>query len=491
MYLGIDLGTSSVKVVIVDDDLNVIAQASESLTISNPKPLWSEQNPADWWQATCTAMHTLKQNHATELAQVRAIGLSGQMHGATLLDENNNVLRPAMLWNDVRSGAECQWLETHVPGMIDITCNRVMAGFTAPKVLWVKNHEPEAFAQTAKILLPKDYLRLKISGDYATDMSDASGTSWLDVKNRCWSKEILSACDLTIDHMPKVFEGTQITGRVLPEIAQQWGIPETTVIAAGAGDNAAAAISMKVINSGDGFLSLGTSGVYFIANEQCHANPYHGVHTYAHCLPNRWHSMNCHLSAANCLTWFAEIADADIAELIEKVEQLATQEPLLFLPYLSGERSPHSNPYARGMFFGLSHSTTKTDMFKAVLEGIAFNFKQGQDAFNEVGVQAKSIYVVGGGAKSYYWGKLLAAILDQPLIYCQDCEVGAAVGAARLAYLAVNDLPAEKALADNQVATVIEPEPELVEYYKKLYPAFKSLYRNNKDLFQQLYATEE
>lgn len=291
-----------------------------------------------------------KKSHAKELAQVKAIGLSGQMHGATLLDKNDKVLRPAILWNDGRSAEQCQQLEAQLPEVIKITCNRVMPGFTAPKVLWVKQHEPEIFKQIAKVLLPKDYLRLQISGDYASDMSDSSGTSWFDVKKRCWSKEILQACGLTEQQMPILYEGTEITGKILPAIAQQWGVSENTLIAAGGGDNAAGAVSMNVIQSGTAFLSLGTSGVYFVSNDSCQPNPEHGVHTFAHCLPNTWHSMNCHLSAANCLTWLAELTNSDLKKLIHNTEHHQQSEPLFFLPYLSGERSPHNNPYARGAF---------------------------------------------------------------------------------------------------------------------------------------------
>lgn len=485
MYLGIDLGTSSVKIIMMDDNFNVVAHSSQNLTISRLKPLWSEQNPQEWWDATCVAMNDLKKSHAKELMRVKAIGLSGQMHGAVLLDKQAKVLRPAILWNDGRSAEQCQQLESGMPDIIDITCNRVMPGFTAPKVFWVKQHEPDIFKQVAKILLPKDYLRLKISGDYASDMSDASGTSWLDVKNRCWSDKILNFCDLTEQQMPTLYEGNQITGNVLPEVAKEWGISEDVVIAAGGGDNAATAISMNVIRSGSAFLSLGTSGVYFISSDICQPHVEQGVHTFAHCLPNLWHSMNCHLSAANCLTWLAELTNSDVKTLVKNAEQHQMREPLFFLPYLSGERSPHNNASARGMFFGLSHSTTQEDMMQAVLEGVAYNFREGQDALEDINI--KDIYVVGGGARSAYWGEILSAVLNKELNYCEDAEVGGALGAARLGYLAANNADPFSAFPANSVKMIIKPDAKKVAYYEKYYPFYKALYANNKKLFNEIY----
>lgn len=486
MYIGIDLGTSSVKAVIMDEHFFVLAQNSQPLSVSRPQALWSEQNPEDWWQATCAAVDALKTSHANELSQVKAIGLSGQMHGATLLDKNNKVLRPAILWNDSRAFKQCETLEALVDDIRTITCNKVMPGFTAPKLLWVKEHEPEIFNQVAKVLLPKDYLRFRLSGDYASDMSDSSGTAWMDVNNRGWSGKILAACDLTQKQMPTLFEGTEITGTVSDAIAKQWGVPVNTPIAAGAGDNAAAAVSMNVIKPGSAFLSLGTSGVYFVSSDNCKANTERGVHMFAHCLPNTWHSMNCHLSAANCLTWFAELVNADLQKLMASTEAAKVEEPLLFLPYLSGERSPHNNPYARGVFFGLSHNTTREAMLQAVLEGIAFNFKDGQDAFDEAGITAHEIYVVGGGSRSLYWGKILAAVLNKELHYCENSDVGAALGAAKLAYLAVNKVDPNMAFPRDAVKTVIKPDADLVCHYQKVYPLFKELYNNNVGLFDRL-----
>jgi len=318
VYLGIDVGTSSVKVVLLDQDLKMQAQACESLALSHPKPLWSEQNPEDWWLAVDKAVATLPKD---KRAKITAIGLTGQMHGAVLLDKNNQVLRPAILWNDGRSAKECEQIVEAVSNASDITGNLVMPGFTAPKLLWVKHHEPEIFKQLHKVLLPKDYIRFCLSGDYATDLSDASGTSWLNVKKRTWSQELLAACDLTVDHMPTLHEGTETTGVVSDSIAKKWGIPKNTPIVAGGGDNAASAISVDVVNKGDAFLSLGTSGVLFAADDAYHANPEAGIHTMCHCLPNKWHEMAVHLNAAGCLSWLANLLKTTVAELMQDVEK--------------------------------------------------------------------------------------------------------------------------------------------------------------------------
>ncbi len=488
MYLGIDLGTSSVKIILMNKKFTVLAKASSDFTVQSPQLLWSEQDPHAWWLGTCAAMHQLKQQYPELLSQVKAIGLAGQMHGATLLDKDDNVLRQAILWNDGRSFAECEELERRVKNIRDITCNRVMPGFTAPKLLWVKQHEPEIFKGVAKVLLPKDYVRLKMSGVYATDMSDASGTSWLDVKKRCWSAEILQACDLSVQHMPQLFEGNQVTATLLPEIAKQWGMAATVNIVAGAGDNAAGALSVNVVTPGSAFLSLGTSGVYFIADDAPHPNPQGGVHTFAHCLPHLWHQMNCHLSVANCIDWLAGVAQQTIATLLAAAERRLGQGRVFFLPYLSGERSPHNDPYVRGTFIGIDAHTTSADLMLAVLEGIAFNFALGQEELAKAGTQIDHVFVVGGGARSLFWGKILASALQRPLIYGRHREVGAALGAARLAYLAepgaiVSNFPAV------EIETIVEPDAELLLQYEKKIILFKRLYSDLKNSYQQIYET--
>lgn len=485
MYLGIDLGTSQIKAVIMDGDQAILAQASCALTLSRPQPLWSEQNPEDWWQATNNAISQLKQSHPQYLADIKAIGLSGQQHGATLLDKNDQVLRPAILWNDGRSLTQCHELQSRVKNYAKITGNQIMPGFTAPKLLWVMQNEPAIFKQVNKILLPKDYLRLKMTGDYASDLSDASGTSWLNVGARSWSDEMLNATHLSQKQMPALFEGTEITGTVLKSIADAWGIPENTPVAAGAGDNAAGAISVNVIKPGVAFLSLGTSGVYFLSCDEFKPNPAGGVHTFCHCLPKLWHQMTVHLSAASCLSWLAEITNSSPQILLQEAQsQLEQDESVIFLPYLSGERTPHNNPYARGVFFGLSHNTKRADLTRAVLEGVAMAFADGQDEILKTGMQIDQVFVVGGGARSTYWGQILACALNRPLIYQVNREVGAAYGAARLALLAIQKLDAARVFTTPAIDTIIEPMAEYTEKLAQKRKTFSGIYQQLKELYR-------
>jgi xylulokinase len=504
MYLGIDLGTSSVKLVLLDEEQNIIAQDSQPLIVSNPQPLWSEQDPHDWWQATCAAAQTLKKKYFKQFSAIKAIGLSGQQHGATLLNANGDVLRPAILWNDGRSQAQCLQLEKQIPDYANIIGSRIMPGFTAPKVLWVKQYEPEIFKQIKKVLLPKDYLRLQLTGEYASDMSDASGTGWLDIAKREWSISALNAVELNINNMPKLFEGSQVTGTVTKKIAKAWGISSDTVVIGGGGDNPASAISVNVIKSGSAFLSLGTSGVYFVAADQYKANPQGGVHTFCHCLPKLWHHMAVHLSAASCVTWLAGVLDVSAGELLNELEcrgerrspaekytgktRATAGRPynsnIIFLPYLSGERTPHNDPYAKGVFFGLTHNTTRADLLQAVLEGVAFAFADGQDAMLQAGIEINEVSVVGGGARSFYWGAILASALNRPLIYRADREVGGALGAARLAWLGINKADPQTAFAARPIEKIIEPNKELVEIYSAKKKNFKNLYKSLTDIFK-------
>jgi xylulokinase len=376
MYLGIDLGTSAVKAVLVDDANAVIGQASAALEVSRPNPLWSEQDPETWWTAANSAVAELRAACPKEWAAVKGVGLSGQMHGATLLDEADRVLRPCILWNDGRAGAECAQLEETVPDSRTITGNLAMPGFTAPKLLWVRNHEPDTFQRVAKVLLPKDYLRLRMTGEYAGEQSDAAGTLWLDVAKRAWSAAMLAGTGLDESHMPKLYEGSEVTGTLRKEVAEAWGLPQVPV-AGGGGDNAAGAAGVGVIQPGEAFLSLGTSGVLFVSNEAYRPNPEGGVHTFCHCIPNTWHQMAVILSAASCLSWVTKLTGAaSEADLLNEVESAYAADPgnseVLFLPYLSGERTPHNNPNAKGVFFGLTHETGRAALGQAVLEGVAF-----------------------------------------------------------------------------------------------------------------------
>jgi xylulokinase len=407
------------------------------------------------------------------------------MHGATLLDASDAVLRPAILWNDGRSAAQCAALERAVPASRAITGNLAMPGFTAPKLLWVRDHEPAVFARVRRVLLPKDWLRLRMSGDAATDCSDASGTLWLDVAKRAWSPEMLGACGLGEAAMPRVFEGSEATGRLRAEIADAWGAPRVP-IAAGGGDQAAGAAGAGVVRAGEASLALGTSGVLFVAGERFQPNPARAVHAFCHCLPGRWHQMSVLLSAASCLAWVTRLTGAaDEAALLAEVE--AQDRPaagaLLFLPYLSGERTPHNDPAARGVFFGLSHDTDRATLARAVLEGVAFAFADAQQALLEAGAAPREITVLGGGARSELWVRILAAVLDAPLSLRAGADVGPALGAARLARLAVSGERAEDVCTPPPLLRVVEPDPALRDHYRAPLESFRALYARLRDAF--------
>lgn len=485
-YLGIDLGTSGVKAVLMDDELNLIAQAQSSLTVSQPYPLWSEQNPEDWWRATQQAITELQRTNSNALKQVQAIGLSGQQHGATVLNPQGQVLRPAILWNDGRSHQQCELLQKRA-AITEITGNPLMPGFTAPKLLWIKQHEPELFAQIDKILLPKDYLRWRMSGEFATDLSDASGTYWVNVAKRCYSNETIQASNLSLSQLPTLFEGTDITGTVTKTVAAQWGIPDNTPIVGGAGDNAACAISVGITQPGSAFISLGTSGVYFVASHHYQTNPQQGVHSMCHCLPAVWHLMTVHLSAASSLGWLGKQLHLSAKEMMQIAEQeTRSHDTVIFLPYLSGERTPHNDAFARGMFFGMSHATQRTDLIHAVLEGVAFAFLDGQMALATAGIDVAHIDAVGGGAQSFYWGKILANVLQKPLTYRINREVGSALGAARLAWLGINQCDPISAFAQSPIEKIIEPESSTKNKLIEKYQLYRELYQRNKELFPKL-----
>lgn len=437
MYIGIDLGTSGVKAILLNEQGDVVASHTEKLTVSRPHPLWSEQDPEQWWSATDRAVKALGQQHS--LREVKALGIAGQMHGATLLDEQQKVLRPAILWNDGRCGEECVMLENQVPQSRAITGNLMMPGFTAPKLLWVQRHEPEIFNQIDKVLLPKDYLRLRMTGDFASDMSDAAGTMWLDVAKRDWSDVMLAACKLTRAHMPALYEGSEITGTLLPDVAKAWGMQEIAVVAGG-GDNAAGAVGVGMMNAGQAMLSLGTSGVYFAVSDGFLSKPESAVHSFCHALPERWHLMSVMLSAASCLDWAAKLTGlASVPALIDAAQQADEHaEPVWFLPYLSGERTPHNNPQAKGVFFGLTHQHGPAELAQAVLEGVGFALADGMDVVHACGVQPASITLIGGGARSEYWRQMLSDISGLQLDYRTGGDVGPALGAARLAQIAMN-----------------------------------------------------
>jgi len=476
MYLGIDLGTSGVKAILLSEEGRVVASHNEALTLSRPHPLWSEQLPADWWKATDKAVTAL--SHQRSLKDVKAIGLTGQMHGATVLDAQQNVLRPAILWNDGRSFSQCQQLEAEVPDSRQITGNLMMPGFTAPKLLWLRENEPDLFAKIDKVLLPKDYLRWLMTGVFASDMSDAAGTMWLDVAKRDWNDELLNATGLTRSQMPALFEGNQITGHLLPEIASRWNMDSVPVIAGG-GDNAAGAVGVGLYKTGQAMLSLGTSGVYFAVSDGFLSNPQQAVHSFCHALPDTWHLMSVMLSAASCLDWAAKLTGtASVGELIALAEKTQPAgSPVWFLPYLSGERTPHNNPNAKGTLFGLTHQHGPADIARAVLEGVGFALADGMDVLHATGLKPHSITLIGGGARSPYWRQMLADISGETLEYRTGGDVGPALGAARLAQIAMNPgQPLEHFLPELALEQVHQPDADKHIAYAERRKVFRELY---------------
>jgi xylulokinase len=440
MYLGLDLGTSELKAVILAPDHRIVAQASAPLSARNPRPLWSEQDPADWVEALAAVCDKLAAAHPQDMAAVRGIGLAGQMHGAVLLDGADQVLRPAILWNDGRSAAQCRALDAAMPSAPAVTGNYAMPGFTAPKLLWVREHEPEIFAQVRTVLLPKDYLRLVLSGDKVTDCSDASGTFWFDIAARGWSPAMLAAGGMEVRQMPRVIEGSAASGTLRASWARRWGMRDSVVIAGGGGDNAASAVGMGIVAAGQGIVSLGTSGVIFLVSNGFAPNPPAAIHAFCHALAGTWHQMSVMLSAASCLRWVTNLTGrGSEAELLAEVETMGPDERAVapvFLPYLSGERTPHNDPAAQAGFVGLTRRHGPAALGYAVIEGVGFGLRDGLASLAGAGGAPAELLLAGGGSRSPVWSQLLADILGLPLVLAEGSETAGARGAARLAWLA-------------------------------------------------------
>ena len=479
MFLGIDLGTSGVKALIIGEDQSIVASATGELTVARPRPGWSEQDPADWIAATRTAISALKAENSAELSAVKGIGLSGQMHGATLLDNGDRVLRPCILWNDTRAHVEAAALDAN-PDFRVLSGNIVFPGFTAPKLVWVKNNEGDIFNSTSMVLLPKDYLRLWLTGEHVSEMSDASGTSWLDVGRRHWSAELLSASGMEPEQMPRLVEGSEPGGELRAELADEWGVPAGIPVAGGAGDNAATAIGMGTVGEGAAFVSLGTSGVVFAANGAYRPNPDSAVHTFCHAVPDSWHQMGVILSATDTLNWFSTLTGEPAAGLTSKLGDTLREPGPIFLPYLSGERTPHNDAGIRGVLTGISHATDRAAITASILEGVAFAFRDSLEALGAAGTRVQRLVASGGGSRSTYWLKSIATALDVPVDIPAAGEVGAAFGAARLGMLASN----AGTLADctpPPIEQSIEPDTDLraayedaYQQYRKTYPAIRS-----------------
>jgi xylulokinase len=476
MYLGIDLGTSGVKALLMDHAQKIVASGHGALDVSRPHHGWSEQDPADWISATEEAIGELKAKHPKELSAIKGIGLSGQMHGATLLDNRDQVLRPCILWNDTRSFAEAAALDAD-PRFRKITGNIVFPGFTAPKLAWVKNNEPEVFAKVAKVLLPKDFLRLWLTGENISEMSDSAGTSWLDVANRRWSPDLLAATDLDERHMPSLVEGTEPAGTLRAELAGKWGISGSVVVAGGAGDNASSACGMGIVKPGHAFVSLGTSGVLFASNGSYLPNPESAVHTFCHALPDTWHQMGVILSATDSLNWLSQITGKSAAELTQELgDELKAPTGVSFLPYLSGERTPHNDASIRGVFAGLGHESDRAALTQAVLEGVSFAFRDSLEALKTAGTTLSRVTAIGGGSRSRYWLKSIATALGVPVDIPADGDFGAAFGAARLGLIAAENADPFAVCAAPETAETIEPDARQTDAYSNAYQRYRALY---------------
>ncbi len=476
MYLGIDLGTSGVKALLIDDAQTVIGSAHGELDVSRPHPGWSEQDPAHWIDACRTAIDSLRTAHPKEFSAIAGIGLSGQMHGATLLDERDQVLRPCILWNDTRSYREAAALDAD-PAFRAITGNIVFPGFTAPKLVWVANHEPDIFARTRKVLLPKDYLRLWLTGEYVSDMSDSAGTSWLDTGARRWSRELLDKTGLDESRMPRLAEGTDATGRLRAELAAEWGIAGLPVVAGGAGDNAASACGMGTVKPGHAFVSLGTSGVLFAANGAYQPKPESAVHAFCHALPDTWHQMGVILSAASALDWYARLVGKTAHELDRELgDRLNAPGSTTFLPYLSGERTPYNDAKIRGVLSGLEHESDQRALTQAVLEGVAFAIRDNLAALQSAGTEISSLTAVGGGSRSTYWLKAIATALNVPIALPEEGDFGAAFGAARLGLIAATGVDPLAVCTPPRTERTIEPEAALTPAYEEAYQRYRALY---------------
>ncbi|WP_170605586.1 xylulokinase [Ruegeria arenilitoris] len=476
MYLGLDLGTSGLRGILMDEAGVVISEAEAAITTSNPKPGWSEQSPLDWVAACEKVIGNLRSSNNKEFCALKGIGLSGHMHGATLLDGEGNALRPCILWNDTRSADEAKKLDQY-PEMRKISGNIVFPGFTAPKLEWVRSHEPDIFSKTAKVLLPKDYLRLWLTGEYVSEMSDSAGTSWLDVNARTWSNTALELSNMRLDQMPRLLEGSESSGELRPELRQEWGLSEPVIVAGGAGDNAAAACGIGCINEGDGFLSLGTSGVLLVARGSCSPAPETAVHSFCHAVPNRWIQMGVILSATNSLNWLSRNVGQPVRTLASDLPQNITgPSSITFLPYLSGERTPHNDSAIRGAFLGIDVATEQADLTQSVMEGVAYAMRDCLEALKNTGTQPSNLLAVGGGARSRYWLETLATVLNTPLTLPKGSEIGAAKGAARLAVCAANRSSAADVMTPPEQQETIEPIRGLADAYETEYHRYTQYY---------------
>lgn len=481
-YLGLDLGTSGLRGLLIDADGTVLAEAEATYTVQHPHSGWSEQDPADWIVAVNHVAGALKSKAADAFAALGGIGVAGHMHGAVVLDQAGDVLRPCILWNDTRSFDEAAVLDA-TEGVRALSGNIVFPGFTAPKLLWLAKHEPDVFARINKVLLPAAYLNFWLTGDAVGDMSDAAGTSWLDVGARDWSQELLEASHMRQDQMPRLVEGCEAAGTLREDLAAEWGVSPRVTIAGGAGDNAAAACGVGVLNDGDGFVSLGTSGVILTARDGFHPMPETAVHTFCHATPDRWYQMGVILSATDSLNWLArQLGDSPAVLTHALGAEVSAPGRIMFMPYLSGERTPHNDSQIRASFVGLDIADDKNDLVRAVLEGVGFALRDNLEALRATGACPERLLAIGGGAKSSYWVQLLATILNLPIDLPEQGEFGAALGAARLGLCAATGAAPEQIMTKPAVATVVLPQHDLTDAYDAAYQRWRRVYPALKEL---------
>ena len=485
-YIGVDLGTSALKLVMMKGNGELVKTVSKEYPIYFPRSGWSEQNPTDWFLAV---KEGLKELAACADEKIGGISFGGQMHGLVILDKDDNVLRPAILWNDGRSTEETDYLNNVIgkEKLSKLTANIAFAGFTAPKILWVKNNEPEIFAKISKIMLPKDYISYMLSGSFATDYSDASGMLLLDVKNKKWSSEMIEICGISENMLPKLFESFEVVGNIKPELAKELGLNEDIKIIAGAGDNAAAAIGTGTVGEGACNISLGTSGTIFISSQNFGVDKYNALHSFAHS-DGKYHLMGCMLSAASCNKWWMEdiLKTKDFSKEQENIDNLG-ENKVFFLPYLMGERSPHNDPAARGTFIGMSMDTRREDMTLAILEGVTFGLRDSLEVARSLGIEIKKTMICGGGAKSALWKKLVANIMNVE-VEVPVSEEGPGFGAAILAAVGCNEYESVEAATKSiiKIKERIQPEPELVAKYEKKYQKFRKIYPALKGIFKEI-----
>ncbi|MEA3407504.1 MAG: xylulokinase [Chloroflexota bacterium] len=504
--MGIDVGTTGTKVLLIDERGDVLGSAVEGYPMYTPHPQWAEQDPEDWWDAACRAIRRVLSVPEVDPEEIEGIGLTGQMHGMVMLDAQGKVLRPCIMWNDQRTAAQCEWIMDAVghDRFLELTLNRALPGFTAPKVIWTRENEPEVYAQAAKILLPKDYLRYRLTGAYATEVSGASGMALLNVSERAWSEEVLEKLAIPKDWMPHCVESTEITGRITAKVAEQTGLPAGVPVVGGAGDQAASAVGTGIVEPGLVSVTLGTSGVVFAYTEEPSLDPEGRLHTFCHAVPNKWHVMGVTLSAGGSFRWFRDslgLSEKDIAILsdVDPYEILTAEaanapagcEGLLFLPYLTGERTPYADPNARGTFFGLTLRHDKRHMVRAVLEGVAYSLRDSIELFHDLAIPIQQVRAVGGGARSVMWRQIISDIFGIELVTVNVTD-STAYGAALLAgvgtgvYASVPEACAETV----RITDRTEPIAENQATYNEYYPVYQSLYRALKPAFDTVAAID-